>query len=64
MAEGGGNSLISETVDLIRIANANGIIQSVASRNLLADANLRLIKFGLSDFFLFTQIETDIAKPE
>ncbi|MCL2707897.1 MAG: hypothetical protein FWF03_02145, partial [Defluviitaleaceae bacterium] len=27
-------------------------------------ANERLIKFGLSDFFLFTQIETDIAKPD
>ena len=48
----------------VKEADARGMIQSIASRNEAGPAMERLQYFGLSEYFLFPQIEPWLAKPD
>jgi len=49
-------SLRSQTIEVIKILDARGILHSIASKNDEATAIAKLEAFGLSEYFLYPQI--------
>lgn len=49
-------SLRNQVVDIIKILDSRGILQSIASKNAYARAMAQLQEFGLHEYFLYPQI--------
>ena len=45
-----------DVVEVIKVLDSRGILQSIASKNDYESANSKLVEFGLDDFFLYPQI--------
>lgn len=59
-----GISLPQGRAEFCRELRSRGVVQSIASRNLLSDVVAALHKFGLSDCFLYPQADWDTPKSE
>jgi FkbH-like protein len=56
LLEGEEVSLRCDAVDIIKTLDGRGILHSIASKNVFADAMAKLREFGIDDYFLYPQV--------